>query len=204
MNLMQYLSVVGALESPWERKSSRRIGYNDGGLTSSKPIHFTDSDQINDEQSEFGFINPSEVDRSSQLPSNHLDLNHAESKPQPCEHMKVQSRITPPRLNVVRNDLLGSDIVLKPSLISEEPHRTSFFRRLRNRFNMLDQFIGLVGRISRSNNIVLSKTSSGRTKKLEATNDKEFQDAIELAKNYKTDVVVNGKVAWFYSDCAEK
>ena len=204
MNLMQYLSVGGALESPWERKSSRRIGHNDGGLTSSKPIHFTDSDQINDEQSEFGFINPSEVDRSSQLPSNHLDLNHAESKPQPCEHMKVQSRITPTRLNVVRNDLLGSDIVLKPSLISEEPHRTSFFRRLRNRFNMLDQFIGLVGRIFRSNNIVLSKTSSGRTKKLEATNDKEFQDAIELAKNYKTDVVVNGKVAWFYSDCAEK
>ena len=197
MNLMQYLSVGGALESPWERKSSRRIGYNDGGLTSSKPIHFTDSDQINDEQSEFGFINPSEVDRSSQLPSNHLDLNHAESKPQPCEHMKVQSRITPTRLNVVRNDLLGSDIVLKPSLISEEPHRTSFFRRLRNRFNILDQFIGLVGRISRSNNIVLSKKSSGRTKKLEATNDKEFQDAIELAKNYKTEDLVKGKVAWY-------
>ena len=32
----------------------------------------------------------------------------------------------------------------------------------------------------------------------------EFQDAIELAKDYKTDVVVNGKVAWLYSDCAEK
>lgn len=204
MNLMQYLSVGGALESPWERKSSRRIGYNDGGLTSSKPIHFTDSDQINDEQSEFGFINPSEVDRSSQLPSNHLDLNYEESKPQPCEHMKVQSRITPTRLNVVRNDLLGSDIVLKPSLISEEPQRTTFFRRLRNRFNMLDQFIRLVGRISRSSNSVLSKTESSRTEKLEAANDKEFQDAIELAKNYKTDVVVNGKVAWFYSDCAEK
>ena len=93
MNLMQYLSVGGALESPWERKSSRRIGHNDGGLTSSKPIHFTGSDQINDGQSEFGFIDPSEVDRSSQLPSNHLDLNHAESKPQPCDHMKVQSRI---------------------------------------------------------------------------------------------------------------
>ena len=204
MNLMQYLSVGGALESPWERKSSRRIGYNDGGLTSSKPIHFTGSDQINDGQSEFGFIDPSEVDRSSQLPSNHLDLNHKESKPQPCDHMKVQSRITPTRLNVVRNDLLGSDIALKPSLISEEPQRTSFFRRLRNRFNMLDQFIRLVGRIFRSSNSVVPKTEAGRTEKLEGANDKEFQDAIELAKDYKTDVVVNGKVAWLYSDCVEK
>jgi len=25
-----------------------------------------------------------------------------------------------------------------------------------------------------------------------------------LAKDYKTDVVVNGKVAWLYSDCVEK
>jgi hypothetical protein len=201
---MQYLSVSGALESPWERKSSRRIGYNDGGISSSKPIPFTDSDQLNDGQSEFGFIDPSEVDRSSQLPSNHLDLNHEESKPQKCDHMKVQSRITPTRLNVVRNDLLGSDIAIKPSLISEEPQRTSFFRRLRNRFNMFDQFIRLVGRISRSSNSVLPKTASGCSQKLEGANDKEFQDAIELAKDYKTDVVVNGKVAWLYSDCAEK
>ena len=118
--------------------------------------------------------------------------------------MKVQSRITPTRLNVVRNDLLGSDIALKPSLISEEPQRTSFFRRLRNRFNMLDQFIRLVGRISRSCNSVVPKAVAGRTEKLEGADDKEFQDAIELAKDYKTDVVVNGKVAWLYSDCAEK
>ena len=204
MNLMQYLSVSGALESPWERKSSRRIGYNDGGISSSKPITFTDSDQLNDGQSEFGFIDPSEVDRSSQLPSNHLDLNHEESKPQKCDHMKVQSRITPTRLNVVRNDLLGSDIAIKPSLISEEPQRTSFFRRLRNRFNMFDQFVRLVGRISRSSNSVLPKTASGFFEKLEGANDKEFLEPIELATDYKTDVVVNGKVAWLYSDCAEK
>ena len=112
---MQYLSVGGALESPWERKSSRRIGYNDGGLTSSKSIHFTGTDQINDGQSEFGFIDPSEVDRSSQLPSNHLDLNHEEPKPKRCDHMKVQSRITPTRLNVVRNDLLRSDLGRSPN-----------------------------------------------------------------------------------------
>ena len=202
MNLMQYLSVGGALESPWERKSSRRIGHNDGGLTSSKPIHFTDSDQINDGQSEFGFIDPSEVDRSSQLPSNHLDLNHEESKPQPCDHMKVQSRITPTRLSVVRNDLLGSDIALKSSLISEEPQRTSFLMRLRNRFSIFDKCIRLMGGFPRYSNSVVRKKASFRSEKLEG--DNKFQDEIELAKDYKTDIIVNGKITWRYSDWAEK
>ncbi len=205
MNLMQYLSVGGALESPRERKTSRRIGYNDSDSASSKPIFFTEPSRINDDQGEFGFIEPLEIDRLSQSPGNHLDLKKEESKSKPSEQMEIQSRITPTRLSVVRNDLVSSDIAFRSSLISEEPQRTSFFNRLRNRFIMLDKVIRLVG-ISKSISSIVRPVVpvSGGSAQVDSMRGEEFQDSVELAKSYKTDVFVNGKVAWSYSDYAEK
>jgi len=205
MNLMQYLSVGGALESPRERKNSRRIGYNDGDSVSSKPISLTEPFRTNDNQGEFGFIEPLEIDRLSQSPGNHLDLKKEESKSQSSDQMEIQSRITPTRLSVVRNDLVASDIAFRSSLISEEPQRTSFFNRLRNRFSMLDQVIRLVG-ISRSSssNVRPVVPTSDSSEQVDSLRDEEFQDAVELAKSYKTDVFVNGKVAWSYCDYKEK
>ena len=207
MNLMQYLSVGGALESPSERKNSRRIGYNDGNSSSSKEIFFSETSRVNDDQSEFGFIEPLEIERLSQSPSNHLDLKKEESKSQPIQQMEIQSRITPTRLSVVRNDLVSSDIAFRfrSSLISEEPQRTSFFNRLRNRFSMLNKVIRLVG-IPKSSTSIMSPVApvSDSSAQVDGMNDEGLQDAVELAKSYKTDVLVNGKVAWRYSEYAEK
>ena len=207
MNLMQYLSVGGALESPRERKNSRRIGYNDGDSASPKGIFFSETSRPNDDQSEFGFIEPLEIDRLSQSPGNHLDLEKEESKSQSIQQMEIQSRITPTRLSVVRNDLVSSDIAFRfrSSLISEEPQRTSFFNRLRNRFSMLNKVIRLVG-IPKSTTSIVSPVVpvSDSSAQVDGMRDEGLQDAVELAKSYKTDVLVNGKVAWRYSDHAEK
>ena len=205
MNLMQYLSVSGALESPRERKNSRRIGYNDSDSLNSKPISLSEVSRVNNNQGEFGFIEPLEIDRHSQSPANHLGLSKEESKAQSIDQMEIQSRITPTRLSVVRNDLVASDIAFRSSLISEEPQRTSFFNRLRNRFSMLDQVIRLVG-ISRSSssNVLPVVPTSDSSEQVDYLRDEEFQDAVELAKSYKTDVFVNGKVAWSYYDYEEK
>ncbi len=207
MNLMQYLSVGGALESPRERKNSRRIGYNDGDSASSKGIFFSETSRANDDQSEFGFIEPLEIDRLSQSPGNHLDLEKEESKSQSIQQMEIQSRITPTRLSVVRNDLVSSDIAFRfrSSLISEEPQRTSFFNRLRNRFSMLNKVIRLVGIPKSTTSIVRPVVPvSDSPAQVDGMRDEGLQDAVELAKSYKTDVLVNGKVAWSYSDYAEK
>ena len=207
MNLMQYLSVGGALESPRERKNSRRIGYNDGDSSCSKEIFFSETSRVNDDQSEFGFIEPLEIERLSQSPGNHLDLKKEESKSQSIQQMEIQSRITPTRLSVVRNDLVSSDIAFRfrSSLISEEPQRTSFFNRLRNRFSMLNKVIRLVG-IPKSTSSIVSPVVpvSDSSAQVDGMRDEGLQDAVELAKSYKTDVLVNGKVAWSYSDYAEK
>ena len=207
MNLMQYLSVGGALESPRERKNSRRIGYNDGDSSCSKEIFFSETSRVNDDQSEFGFIEPLEIERLSQSPSNHLDLKKEESKSQPIQQMEIQSRITPTRLSVVRNDLVSSDIAFRfrSSLISEEPQRTSFFNRLRNRFSMLNKVIRLVGIPKSTTSIVRPVVPvSDSPAQVDGMRDEGLQDAVELAKSYKTDVLVNGKVAWRYSDYTEK
>ena len=205
MNLMQYLSVGGALESPRERKHSRRIGYNDSDLFNSKPISLKEVSRVNNNQGEFGFIEPLEIDRHSQSPDNHLSLSKEETKAQSIDQMEIQSRITPTRLSVVRNDLVASDIAFRSSLISEEPQRTSFFNRLRNRFSMLDKVIRLVGISTSDTSNVLSVASvSDSPEQMDSLRDDEFQNAIELAKSYKTDVFVNGKVAWSYSDYEDK
>ena len=205
MNLMQYLSVSGALESPRERKNSRRIGYNDSDSFNSKPISLSEVSRVNNNQGEFGFIEPLEIDRHSQSPGNHLGLSKEESKAQSIDQMEIQSRITPTRLSVVRNDLVASDIAFRSSLISEEPQRTSFFNRLRNRFSMLDKVIRLVGiSTSDTSNVRSVASVSDSPEQMDSLRDDEFQNAIELAKSYKTDVFVNGKVAWSYSDYEDK
>ncbi len=207
MNLMQYLSVGGALEAPREKKFSRRIGNKDGEASEadrSKTIVLVDPSHTNSDQGEFGFIEPLEIDRSSSSSCNHLELNSEESEPQSSYQLSVESRITPSRVRVVRNDLVSSDIAFRSSLIAEEPKRTPFFTRLRNRFSLLDQIIRLLG-ITK-----ISTTSVGRVsfkddfEQTEEMKNDEFHDAIELAKDYKTDVYINGQVAWRYSEYSEK
>ena len=146
MNLMQYLSVGGALESPREKHFSRRIGSKKSEPAAvaaralqPEPVVMVEPSRIDDDQGEFGFIEPLEIDRSSQSPGNHLELKQEEAKPKAEEQVEVHSRITPTRVRVVRNDLVGSDIALRantgvdsfrPSLIAEEPQRNSFFSRM--------------------------------------------------------------------------
>ena len=222
MNLMQYLSVGGALESPREKQFSRRIGSKKSesaeaasrASNRSESVVFVEPSRIDADQSEFGFIEPLEIDRESPSPGNHLELKQDEAKPQTSEHVEVHSRITPTRVRVVRNDLVGSDITLResdgvdafrPSLIAEEPQRTSFFSRLKNRFGVLDRMSRWVGLQTGSAASVRPVAAVKETPEtVEGMSTEEFKEAIELAKNYKTDVYVNGRVAWSYSEYSEK
>ena len=220
MNLMQYLSVGGALESPREKHFSRRIGSKKSEPAAvaaralqAEPVVMVEPSQIDDDQGEFGFIEPLEIDRSSQSPGNHLELKQEEAKPKAEEQVEVHSRITPTRVRVVRNDLVGSDIALRantgvdsfrPSLIAEEPQRNSFFSRMKNRFGILDRMSRLVGMPSGGEVSVRPVAPVSEDEAVEGMSRKEFQQAIELARDYKTDVYVNGRVAWSYAENAEK
>jgi len=222
MNLMQYLSVGGALESPGEKQFSRRIGSKKSESAEaesrasdrSESMVLVEPSRIDANQGEFGFIEPLEIDRGPQSPGNHLELKQEEAKPQPSEQVEVHSRITLTSLRVVRNDLVGSDIALResdgvdafrPSLIAEEPQRTSFFGRLKNRFGVLDRMSRRVGLPTGSAVSVRPVTAVKETlETVEGMSSEEFKEAIELAKNYKTDVFVNGRVAWSYSEYSEK
>lgn len=222
MNLMQYLSVGGALESPREKQFSRRIGSKKSesaeaasrASNRSESVVLVEPSRTDADQSEFGFIEPLEIDRESQSPGNHLELKQDEAKPQASEQVEVHSRITPTRVRVVRNDLVGSDIALResdgvdafrPSLIAEEPKRTSFFSRLKNRFGVLDRMSRWVGLQTGSADSVRPVAAVKETPEtVEGMSTEEFKEAIELAKNYKTDVYVNGRVAWSYSEYSEK
>jgi len=219
MNLMQYLSVGGALESPREKHFSRRIGSKKSEPAEvvareqvrSEPVVTVEPSRIDDDQGEFGFIEPLEIDRSSQTPCNHLELEQEEDKPKAEEQVEIHSRITPTRVRVVRNDLVGSDIALRestgvdsfqPSLIAEEPQRNSFFTRLKNRFGILGRMSRLVG--MHSGVVSVPPVSPVAADSVEGMSREEFQEAIELARDYKTDVYVNGKVAWSYAENVEK
>ena len=220
MNLMQYLSVGGALESPREKHFSRRIGSKKSEPAAvaaralqPEPVVMVEPSRIDDDQGEFGFIEPLEIDRSSQSPGNHLELKQEEAKPKAEEQVEVHSRITPTRVRVVRNDLVGSDIALRantgvdsfrPSLIAEEPQRNSFFSRMKNRFGILDRMSRLVGMPSGGEVSVRPGAPVSEDEAVEGMSREEFQEAIELARDYKTDVYVNGRVAWSYAENAEK
>ena len=90
----------------------------------------------------------------------------------------------------------------KPSLIAEEPQRNSFFTRLKNRFGILDRMSRLVG--MQSGEVSVRPVPPAAADPVEGMSREEFQEAIELARDYKTDVYVNGKVAWSYAENAEK
>ena len=178
-----------------------------------EPVILVESSRLEDDQGEFGFIEPLDIDRSSQAPGNHLDLKQEEAKPKTDEQVEVHSRITPTRVKVVRNDLVGSDIALRestgdsfqPSLIAEEPQRTSFFDRMKNRFGILGRMIRFVGLPKGGATKVRPVAAeTGETESVEGMSSEEFQEAIELARQYKTDVYVDGKVAWSYAENAEK
>ena len=222
MNLMQYLSVGGALESPREKHFSRRIGNQKSESVQtearttgeSEPVVLVEPSLVDQDQGEFGFIEPLEIDRSSQAPGNHLESDQEKAKPQLEEQVEVHSRITPTRVRVVRNDLVGSDIALRESsgvdsfrssLIAEEPQRNSIFTRLKNRFGFLDRMTRLVG-MGRGGEVNVRPVSAAKEEEptIEGMSHEEYQEAIEIARDYKTDVYVNGRVAWSYAENVEK
>ena len=69
MNLMQYLSVGGALESPREKHFSRRIGSKKSEPADAvaresarmEPVILVEPSRLEDDQGEFGFIEPLDI-----------------------------------------------------------------------------------------------------------------------------------------------
>jgi hypothetical protein len=156
MNLMQYLSVGGTLEGPREKFLSRRIGNSQEGFTGGgggelahpEPVALIQPTAEESGQGEFGFLEPLVIEPKTSGPGNHLDLGQAEAKPRARDQVEVYSRISPTRVRVVRNDLEGSDLAVRagecvsefrPSLIAEEPMRSSWAERMRGRFASLNQ-----------------------------------------------------------------
>ena len=235
MNLMQYLSVSGALEGPREKFLSRRIGYSQEGLANERggvlahpePVALAESAVQESGQGEFGFVEPLEIEPRSSGPGNHLALGQSEAKPQDRDQVEVYSRISPARVRVVRNDLTESDLAVRtgegveqyrPSLIAEEPSRSSWTERMRGRLGSLNQVSRWVSRRSWRWVLafksfwpggIMAGASVGALKVAPKkvaeevpaqVNSTELQEAIEMAKDYKTDVYVDGKVAWSYEE----
>ena len=239
MNLMQYLSVGGTLERPREKFLSRRIGHSQEGLADEgggelahpEPVALVRPAVRGSGQGEFGFLEPLEIEPKPSGPGNHLDLGQAEAKPQARDQVEVYSRISPSRVRVVRNDLAGSDLALRagegveqfrPSLIAEEPSRSSWFERMRGRFESLNQVSRWVSRRSWRWLLafksfwpagIMAGASVGALKVAPEKvadetpaqmNSTELDEAIEMAKDYKTDVYVDGRVAWSYKEYASR
>jgi hypothetical protein len=239
MNLMQYLSVGGTLEGPREKFLSRRIGNSQEGLTGGGGSEFAHSESMaliqptaaEPDQGEFGFLEPLVIEPKTSGQENHLDLGQAKAKPRARDQVQVYSRISPTRARVMRNDLEGSDLAVRagecvsqyrPSIIAEEPMRSSLAERVRGRFASLNQVSRLVSR--RSWRWLLSfksfcltglmtgasvgtlKAASLKVTEAESLqkNSAEFEEAIEMAKDYKTDVYVDGRVAWSYKEYASR
>ena len=158
-----------------------------------------------------------------------MDLRQEETKPRDREQIEVYSRISPSRVRVVRNDLTGSDLALhagegveqfRPSLIAEEPSRSSWYERMRGRVESLNRVSRWMSRRSWRWLLafksfwpagIMAGASVGAlkvaTEKVaEETpahmNSTELDEAIEMAKDYKTDVYVDGRVAWSYEEYA--
>ena len=237
MNLMQYLSVGGTLEGPREKFLSRRIGHSQEGLADEgggelahpEPVALVRSAVQGSGQGEFGFFEPIEVAPKPSGPGNHLDLGQAEARPRDRDQVEVYSRISPSRVRVVRNDLAGSDLAVRagegveqyrPSLIAEEPSRSSWSERMRGRFESLNQVLRGVSRQSwrwmlvfksfwpagiiagssvTALKVVPEKVTQDTPAQMSST---ELDEAIEMAKDYKTDVYVDGRVAWSYEEYA--
>ena len=233
MNLMQFLSVSGTLEGPREKFLSRRIGRNQDervelrGMELANPEPAVMGKQPLAGQGEFGFFEPIEVESKPICTDNHLGLGQVEVKPKARDHVEVYSRLSPVRVRVVRNDLAGSDLVIqaeegvdqfRPSLISEDPLRSSWSERVRGRFKFLERIsrwvsrrlwrwllafksfwpVGVLASISRpALNVVPEPVAKPDTNKAA-----ELEESIEVAKDYKTDVYEEGKVVWSYEEYA--
>lgn len=239
MNLMQYLSVGGTLEGPREKFLSRRIGNSQEGFTGGgggelahpEPVALIQPTAEEAGQGEFGFLEPLVIEPKTSGPGNHLDLGQAEAKPRARDQVEVYSRISPTRVRVVRNDLEGSDLAVRagecvsefrPSLIAEEPMRSSWAERMRGRFASLNQFSRFVSRrswrwllafksfwpagIMAGASVGALEVASKKVPEAEPaqTNATELDEAIEMAKDYKTDVYVDGRVAWSYKEYASR
>ena len=158
-----------------------------------------------------------------------MDLGQAEARPRDRDQVEVYSRISPSRVRVVRNDLAGSDLAVRagegveqfrPSLIAEEPSRSSWFERMRARFELLNQVSRWMSRrswrwllafksfwpagIMAGASVGAQKVASEKVEEdtLAEINSTELDEAIEMAKDYKTDVYVDGRVAWSYEEYA--
>ena len=237
MNLMQYLSVSGTLEGPREKFFSRRIGHSQEGLADGEGGEFDHPEPmalvrpaVQDlGQGEFGFLELPEIESKPSGLGNHLDLRQEEAKPRDREQVEVYSRISPSRVRVVRNDLTGSDLAVRtaegveqyrPSLIVEEPSRSSWSERMRGRFESLNQMLRWVSRKSWRWMLafksfwpagIIAGSSVGALKVVPEKvvqdtpvqmSSTELDEAIEMAKDYKTDVYMDGRVAWSYEEYA--
>jgi len=239
MNLMQYLSVGGTLEGPREKFLSRRIGNSQEGfagggggeLAHPEPVALIKPTAVEPDQGEFGFLEPLVIEPKTSGPGNHLDLAKGEAKPRARDQIEVYSRISPMRVRVMRNDLEGSDLVaragecvsqFRPSLIAEEPTRSSWAERMRGRvasLNKVSRFVsrrswrwllafksfwpaGIMARVSVDALAVTpKKAAENESVQMKST---ELDEAIEMAKDYKTDVYVDGRVAWSYKEYASR
>ncbi|MFQ3167620.1 MAG: hypothetical protein ACI8QI_000150 [Limisphaerales bacterium] len=239
MNLMQYLSVGGTLEGPREKFLSRRIGNSQEGfagegggeLAHPETVALIQPTAKDEGQGEFGFVEPQVIEPGTSGPGNHLDLGQTEAKPQARDEVEVYSRISPARVRVVRNDLEGSDLAVRagecvsqfrPSLIAEEPSRSTWVERMRGRFAPLSRVARFVSRRSwrwvlafksfwpagimagASVGVLAVAPKKVAEDELTQTHANELDEAIEMAKDYKTDVYVDGRVAWCYEEYASR
>jgi len=239
MNLMQYLSVGGTLEGPREKFLSRRIGNSQEGFTGGGGGELAHPESMaliqptaeESGQGEFGFLEPLVIEPKTSGQGNHLDLGQVEAKPRARDQVEVYSRISPTRVRVMRNDLEGSDLAVRagecvnqfrPSIIAEEPMRSSWAERVRGRFASMNQVSRLVSRrswrwllsfksfwptgIMAGVSVDTLKAAPPKVTEAESpqTNSAELDEAIEMAKDYKTDVYVDGRVAWSYKEYASR
>ncbi len=239
MNLMQYLSVGGTLEGPREKFLSRRIGNSQEGFTGRGGGELAHPESMaliqptaeESGQGEFGFLEPLVIETKTSGQGNHLDLGQVEAKPRARDQVEVYSRISPTRVRVMRNDLEGSDLAVRagecvnqfrPSIIAEEPMRSSWAERVRGRFASMNQVSRLVSRrswrwllsfksfwptgIMAGASVDTLKAAPPKVTEAESpqTNSAELDEAIEMAKDYKTDVYVDGRVAWSYKGYASR
>ncbi len=239
MNLMQYLSVGGTLEGPREKFLSRRIGNSQEGFTGGGGGELAHPESMaliqptaeESGQGEFGFLEPLVIETKTSGQGNHLDLGQVEAKPRARDQVEVYSRISPTRVRVMRNDLEGSDLAVRagecvnqfrPSIIAEEPMRSSWAERVRGRFASMNQVSRLVSRrswrwllsfksfwptgIMAGASVDTLKAAPPKVTEAESpqTNSAELDEAIEMAKDYKTDVYVDGRVAWSYKEYASR
>ncbi|MDE2641125.1 MAG: hypothetical protein OSB55_00050 [Verrucomicrobiota bacterium] len=236
---MQYLSVGGTLEGPREKFLSRRIGNSQEGFTGGGGGELAHPESMaliqptaeESGQGEFGFLEPLVIEPKTSGQGNHLDLGQVEAKPRARDQVEVYSRISPTRVRVMRNDLEGSDLAVRagecvnqfrPSIIAEEPMRSSWAERVRGRFASMNQVSRLVSRrswrwllsfksfwptgIMAGASVDTLKAAPPKVTEAESpqTNSAELDEAIEMAKDYKTDVYVDGRVAWSYKEYASR